>query len=377
MKAIFWISISIIIYTYLLYPLILHLLSISRPKPLRKLQYEPFVTIIIAAYNEEANISSKLNNTLALDYPREKMEIIVASDGSTDGTDGIVSSFVAEGVQLLQQQPRKGKTAAQNKAVKLAKGDIIIFSDANTIYKEDAIKNIVSNFSDPEVGCVGGNVYHISDLENPIDAGGGLYWKYEMWIKQRESHIGSLTGVYGGIYGVRRGIYRPLPEDLISDFLIALETYRIGYRTVFEPEAIGFEKAHANVNAEFRMRVRVALRSFRAIISSRWALNIFDNPQMAWQLLSHKVFRYSIPLFLIILFLSNFFISGTFYKVSLLAQTLFYVLAAVGLISIGKINKGSIFFIPLYFCLVNTASLVAFAKMLMGEKYITWETIRN
>ncbi len=377
MDFVFSISLIIILYVYLGYPLLLLLLSSFRPKRVEKRVIEPTVTIIITAYNEELHIREKIENTLELDYPLEKLEIIVASDASTDKTDDIVRYFEDEGVKLLRNEPRRGKTAMQNTAATYAKGEIVVFSDATTYYEKNVLREIVQNFADQEVGCVGGLLQYRDEKGNVSGTGGGMYWRYETWVKKRESLMGSLIGVSGCLYAVRKSIYRPIPEDLISDFLIAFEVSRSGYRTVLEPKAISVESTEHRVEIEFKMRVRVALRTFLAIIRSSWALNIFRYPRLAWQLWSHKVFRYTIPLFLILIFICSIFGNGVIYRIFLTGQVLFYGVAAIGCLSRKSLGRYQFFNIPFYFCLVNTASFVAFVKMLRGEKYITWETVRS
>jgi cellulose synthase/poly-beta-1,6-N-acetylglucosamine synthase-like glycosyltransferase len=365
------------VYVYFGYPFIVALLSYIRPKKVKKSFIEPTVSIVISAYNEEANIYEKIQNALDLDYPKDKIEIIVASDASTDRTDEIAKSFEAEGVVLLRQTARKGKTAAQNAAVTRAKGDIIMFSDANNFIDKNAIRKIVQNFADPEVGCVQGVMQWVSDEDSLTGSGGELFWDYETRLKRSESQLGSLIGVSGFLYAVRKDKYRPLPEDSLSDFLIALEIYRRGYRTVLEPEAVAREKIYERTGAEFRVRVRTSLRAFRVMAKASWAINPFRYPKLAWQLISHKVLRYAVPLFMFFFLLSSILSSGVLYRVSLFGQIIFYGLAIVGYHFRTKSNKNRLLYIPFYFCLVNFASLVAIIEVMRGKKYVTWETIRN
>ncbi|NIQ15875.1 MAG: glycosyltransferase [Candidatus Dadabacteria bacterium] len=377
MKIIFYISLLLIFYVYFGYPILLVIFSRFRPKPVHKEFWEPTVSIIISAYNEELSLREKIENTLALDYPKEKKEIIIASDASTDRTDDIVKSFQSEGVVLIRKEPRRGKTASQNKAVNHAKGEIIVFSDATTHYAGNALRKIVENFADPEVGCVGGLLEYVDTENNIVGSGGGLYWKYETWLKKMESATGSLIGVSGCLYAVRKSIYRPLPEDLISDFLIALETARMGYRTVLEPDAIAKEKIEDRTGSEFQMRVRVIVRTLRAILKSTWALNIFKNTRLAWQLWSHKVLRYSVPYFLVLLLLSSLFLGSPINWIFISFQMIFYGMAGFGYYIRRRDAENRFLNIPFYFCLANLSSFIAFLKMVKGEKYVVWETIRG
>jgi cellulose synthase/poly-beta-1,6-N-acetylglucosamine synthase-like glycosyltransferase len=279
------------------YPLGLALVS---PLTRRRRQLddsEPFVTVIIAAHNEERCIARKLENALALDYPRKRLEIVVASDGSTDRTAAIVESFRDRGVVLFQF-PRVGKTGIQNQAVRAAKGEILVFSDANSLYRADAIRKLVRNFADPSVGCASGQlVYQVGGIS--AGACEASYWNYEKFMKRRESDLSSLIGANGSIYAVRRSAYVEISNDLISDFVEPLALVHRGWRVVYEPDAISVEDAASTYGGEFRRKVRILTRSIKGLLHMRALLNPFRYGIFSLQLMLHKLLRYLVPYFLL------------------------------------------------------------------------------
>ena len=370
----FWASVCLLMYIYLGYPLLVFLIGAIRRRKVRKeIQYPP-VSIVIAAYNEEAHIRKTIENKLSLEYPKERLDIVVVSDGSTDGTDGIVETFRGQDVRLLRQEPRQGKTAALNLVVREAVGDIIVFSDANSIYSRDAVKKLVANFSDETVGYVTGKL--IFGLPDGTTVGGGCtrYMRYENLLRESESRIGSIVGVNGGIDAVRKILYEPMTPDQIPDFILPLKVVEKGYRVVYEPDAVLREDALEQASDEYRMRVRVALRSLNAILDMKHLMNPFRYGLFAWQFLSHKTLRYLAFLFLVVAYASNLVLSprGGIYLVTLSAQTIFYLSALVGWIAERTKTENGIFFVPFYFCLLNVASADAFVKMLQGRRQVVW-----
>jgi cellulose synthase/poly-beta-1,6-N-acetylglucosamine synthase-like glycosyltransferase len=348
-------------------------------KSIRKSDITPSVSIIIAARNEEKNIARKIENTLQLDYPKELLEIIIFSDASTDRTDDIVESYADHGVILNKLKERKGKTGGQNNSVKKAKGEIIVFSDGTTIYHQDAIKKIVRNFADEKVGCVGGELEYINLKQTQVGEGESIYWKYERKIKRLESTIGSLIGVSGCIYAVRKSLYRDMKGDILSDFAIASDIVKSNYRVVYEPEAISEERTEDNIDDEFKMRIRIAVRSYKALFSRKEMMNPFKYGFYAVQLISHKLLRYLVPFILMLAFISNLFsMHIPVFKAVIFGQMLFYILAVIGY-RYQKARKPNrvIFFYPFYFCLLNTAATVAWIHYWQGEKHTFWEPVRE
>lgn len=378
MEYLFWILIAVTVYTYFGYALLIPLIGLFVKRPVDRRDITPRVTFLITAYNEEKNIRKKLTEVLALDYPREQLEVMVASDGSTDRTDDIVREFRDQGVVLKRVEGRVGKTATQNEAVKAATGDVIIFSDATTVYEKDAIRKLVRNYNDPEVGAVSGRYEYVNPTGAPVGTGSILFWKYENFIKSMQTRIRTISGCCGCIYSVRKAAYVPLPGDIISDLVEPLMVIRRGYRVVFEQEAIAYEETTEKSHEEFRMRIRVITRAMRGILFARGLLNPFRFPFVSFQLISHKVLRWLIPFFLIGLLVANaFLLDRQFYVIIFALQVAFYLLALAGLAAdrMGKKFKPAA--VPLYFCIVNTASLIAFFKTLAGQKMVTWETVRK
>jgi cellulose synthase/poly-beta-1,6-N-acetylglucosamine synthase-like glycosyltransferase len=377
-SIILFIAISGIVYVYFGYVGILYIVSKLKNKPVEKEDITPAVTIIITAYNEEKDIAKKIENTLRLDYPKNLLEIMVASDGSSDRTNDIVLSYADQGVILNCLKERKGKSSAQNDSVKKARGEIILFSDATTNYRNDALKKIVRNFADKSVGCVGGELHYINKKENSVGEGGGIYWRYEQNLKKLESSLGSLIGVSGCMYAVSKSLYSDIEPDAISDFVIAMHIVKSKHRVIYEPEAICEEYTEDNLKAEFRMRTRVANRSYRGLFSRKEMLNPFKYGFFSIQLISHKLLRYSVAFMMLSAFASNLFLIHILpFFILQTAQVMFYILALIGFIrQINNKNKKTIFFIPFYFCLLNFACLLAWKKFWKGKKDILWEPIR-
>ena len=256
-QIVFWTCVGLLAYVYVGYPLLVYLVSILFPKTVHRSQIEPHVTVLITAFNEEAAIREKLENTLKIDYPADKLEILVASDGSTDGTDEIVKEYASRGVKLFRQEGRVGKTATQNNAVEHATGDIILFSDATTKYREDVFRTLLPSFADKSVGCVAGRLVYVDDESTNVGTGARRYWSYETFLKMAESRACSLIGASGCLYAVRRSAYEPMYAEACSDFLICTSIYRKRLRSVFAPDAVCFENTNRRADDELRMRVRV------------------------------------------------------------------------------------------------------------------------
>ncbi|MFH0925437.1 MAG: glycosyltransferase family 2 protein [bacterium] len=340
-------------------------------------EIEPFISIIITAFNEEKNIEAKVINTLELDYPNDKMEIIVASDGSIDRTDEIVKKFKDQGVSLFRIEGRVGKTETQNHAISIAKGEIVIFSDATTVYNKNVPRKIVKEFNDRTVGCVGGELDYLDSENKIIGRGGGAYWRYEKFLKRFESKISSLIGVSGCLYAVRRELYSAIDSQQISDFIIAQQIFKKGYRVAYAAEARSFEYTIEKSKDEFKMRVRVALRSIRGMWYMRKMLNPLKNGFYAIQIISHKLLRYLVPLFLIGLFTTNISLLRYYpLKVFFIFQLLFYLLALIGFSRQKSLISKLKLYLPFYFCLLNLASLIALFKFIMGEKQVRWQPLR-
>lgn len=374
-ETIFWLSVIALFYTFVGYPLVVYLLSLLRPLQTRRGEFEPRVTILITAYNEERDIAAKLENTLQIAYPKEKLEILVASDGSTDRTDEIVRKFGGDGVTLFRQEGRVGKTFTQNKAVEQSSGEIILFSDATTMYKPNVLREILPNFADETIGCVAGKLIYVDPGATSIGAGARSYWNFETFLKERESLACSLIGASGCLYAVRRRAYQPMYPEACSDFLIATVMYEQGLRTVYEPRAVCTEETNRRTDKEMRMRVRVISQTFTDLWRNRRMLNPFKSGFYAVELISHKIFRYAVPLFMLLILLTSAVLAfhSPFFTLVFLLQLGFYLTALLAWF----FEKTGIFSIPLYFVLTNLASLIGFYKFLKGERYARWEPIRE
>jgi cellulose synthase/poly-beta-1,6-N-acetylglucosamine synthase-like glycosyltransferase len=374
---IFWVSAAALFYTYAGYPLLLAAVSAIRPRQVRRGDFEPRVSMIITAYNEELDLAAKLENTLALDYPRELLEIIVASDCSTDGTDEIALAFAARGVRLHRQAQRLGKTATQNAAVEEVSGEIIVFSDATSLYQPNAVKALLPSFADPTVGCVAGRLIYIDPAQSRIGCGARSYWSYETFLKKHESRACSLIGASGCLYAVRRTAYVPLYHEACSDFIIATKMVEQGLRAIYEPNAVCTELTNRRSDKEMKMRVRIIAQTFTDLWRHAAMLNPFRSGFYAIQLVSHKVMRYLVPFFLIAIFVASATLAGSmFYRILFTAQLACYVGAALAwLLELAGI-RSRLLALPQYFVLVNVASLLALYQFLRGERYAHWEPIR-
>lgn len=370
----FYISFLLIVYVYAGYPLVAALLGYLLQRSVKKAPIEPSVTILISAYNEAEVIAHTINNKLAADYPHEQLEIIVISDGSSDGTDAIISSFADRNVRLLRQEPRAGKTSALNMAIPMAQGDIIVFSDANSLYAPYALRKLVSNFADKKVGYVTGKMIYANPDGTPIGEGCSAYMKYENTLREIETYLGSIVGVDGGIDAMRRVLYSPLNTDQLPDFVQPLKVIEQGYRVVYEPEALLWEHSLKESGDEYRMRVRVSLRAFWALFDMRQLLWPGNNFIFAWQLWSHKVLRYLCFVFMVVAYISNALLvcHSTFYAFCFALQNACYLVAFLAplLEKIGIGGRAVIF--SRYFLLLNVAAAHAFYKFILGKKQVIW-----
>ncbi|HLM03082.1 MAG TPA: glycosyltransferase family 2 protein [Pyrinomonadaceae bacterium] len=378
-QIIFWTGVAALFYVYAGYPLVVYLISRAFPKNVRRGHFAPRVTILITAYNEEKDIRRKLENTLKIDYPKEKLEILVASDGSTDRTDEIAREFSVQGVRLFRQEGRVGKTFTQNKAVEQATGEIILFSDATTDYRRDVLQKILPNFADERIGCVAGKLIYVDDSRSTVGTGAKSYWNYETFLKESESRACSLIGASGCLYAVRKSAYQPMYPEACSDFLVCTVVFRQGLRSVYEPQAVCTEETNRQATKEMQMRVRVISQTLTDLWRNRDMLNPFKSGFYAVQLFSHKVLRYGVPVFLFLILFSTAFLSAQsgFYALLFILQAAFYLTAFVAWILERSGFRAGILAMPLYFVLANVASVVAFYKFLRGERYARWEPIRE
>lgn len=378
-EFLFWLSAVALLYTYAGYPVLVFLVSSLRPKRVKQEEIEPEVSIVITAYNEERDLQAKLENTLALDYRRDLLEIIVASDCSTDRTDEIVRGFAAHGVLLFRQPERLGKTAAQNAAVANARGEIIVFSDATSLYQPNALRAILPNFADAAVGCVSGRLVYVDPSDSRVGRGARSYWNYETFLKRHESRAGSLIGASGCLYAVRKSAYVPLYNEACSDFIVVTKMVEQDLRAVYEPDAICTEETNRKSEKELSMRVRVIVQTFTDLWRHRAMLNPIRSGFYAVQLFSHKVLRYAVPFLLIAIFAASALLAtkSLTYQMAFFAQVTAYGCAAIGFALDGIGFRSRLLALPQYFVLANLAALIAVYKFFRGERYARWEPIRD
>jgi len=382
LQILFWISITLVIYVYFGYPAILWLLNRLKRKINAILpssgNFKPTVSMVIAAYNEEQVIAEKLENSLALDYPNEKLEIIVVSDGSTDRTVEIVSDYCGQGVKLVELGKNVGKASAQNEAVNQANSDVVFFTDANVSLEKDALRKLVRHFQDDTVGCVIGKVTYNNENETAIGESEGFYWRYELFIRSQESNLGILVAGSGPIFALRRTFFEPLDPAISEDFVLPMKAAIKGYRNIYEPEAISSEWLfQVNMRDMFKTRVRTTTLDTRSVLICKTLINPFRYPLYSWGLISHKLLRWLVPYFLILILVANLFLIHTpFFQIILILQIIFYFSALTGYLWQRSGKPSFIFGIPFSFCLVNLAALVGVARFFTGKKSGQWETIR-
>ena len=373
LAVIWWILAVLTAYTYAGYPLLLGALARLRPRPALQSDNQPTVSLIIAAHNEEVCIREKLENSLALAYPRDKLEILLASDASTDRTNEIAAEFAAQGVKLVAVAEHLGKSYAQDQAVAASTGDVLVFSDANSIYDPDAIAKLVRNLANPRIGYVSGELRY-RKARSAIGAGEGLYWRYETWIKRRESETGNIINGNGAIYAVPRTRFVSVPGDTGADIWLPLNQIRHGLRTAHEPEAVAYEDTSLTTSDEYGRKHRSIARALRVLSENVAVLNPLRYGLTSVKLFSHRYLRYAVPYFIIALFVLNLFLlSSVFFRITMAVQIAFYLMALLGAWFQKKGKRILAFYVPYYFCVVNFAALKGALRFLRGEKVQVWE----
>jgi cellulose synthase/poly-beta-1,6-N-acetylglucosamine synthase-like glycosyltransferase len=368
--------VAVIGYVLVGYPQLLRLIvRVRGPRPIRKADITPSVSLVVSAFNEADVIAAKLDNVLALDYPRDLLQVVVISDASDDGTDAIVATYADRGVVLRRQVERRGKTAGLNAIVPTLAGDIVVFSDANAMYQPDAIRMLVRNFADPQVGCVTGEARYEGDADGVADEGEGAYWNYEMQIKRLETAVGSSVGGDGAIYAIRKPLWNTLPEDGINDFLNPLQIVAAGWRGVYEPEAICYEEAAGDTSKEYRRRVRIISRSWRAVWLAADVLKPWKVGFFALSVFSHKVLRWFSGLFLFGAVVASI---GLLLPLLLGARPWVWAVLAVTVLGAMALPASRhVLQIAWYFGVLNLASLVGLVKGSLGSTSGVWSTPRQ
>lgn len=373
MKIIFWISFSLFFYTYIGYPILLVFLGLfGKNEKVDDEPFEPGISMIIPVYNEEKIIESKIKNILSLNYPNEKLQAIIVSDASTDSTRDIIEKYVAEGLTFFALPERQGKVAALNRGLKEAQFEIVVFSDASIMLASDGLHQIVKKFQSEKIGCVSGEDYI------PGGGGEGAYGKYELFLRNLESRVGSIVGASGCFYAQRRSLCEPFQAGMAPDFLSVLTTVEKGFRAVTEPRAVGAMGSSKRTQQEFGRKVRTLIRGITTLMHFKHLLTPFRYGMFAIELISHKIMRWSAAIFMIVLSLSNLFLLETpLYLLFFILQIAFYTLAFVGWISRKNMAQKLLFKIPLYFCMVNISALIAWLKYLNGTRQEIWEPTKR
>lgn len=388
MKAVFWISLILIIYTYFGYPLLLALFAGLAQKKHYEMKEYPSVSLIIAAYNEEDMIARKIENSLALNYPASKREIIIAADGSTDKTKSIVESYQGRGVILSYRPQRKGKMAALVHAVDSAHGEILVFSDANNLYEEITFKYLMMPFGDETVGGTTG-AKNICDENDHLSSSEGFYWKYESWIKKNESRINTCTAAAGEIFAMRRALFSTPPDSIINDdFYLLLRILKRGFKVVYVPEAKSWERISASAKDEIKRRKRINAGRYQALFHAIAWLP-WRNMIAIWQILSHKYLRLFVPFLMVSTFVSNTWLAlidyqkfgfsnswGTGFLSFFFCQLAFYLLALLYPLVSEKIGIKALY-LPAFLVNGNFAALQGFFQFVTRRQDATWERVNR
>jgi cellulose synthase/poly-beta-1,6-N-acetylglucosamine synthase-like glycosyltransferase len=373
--AVFWGAGLLLAYTHLGYPLLVWAWARLRSRPLRRRHQEPTVSVVVVARNEAARLPGRMENLLALDYPRDRLEILLASDGSTDGTGEIARSFASRGVRVFAFAAARGKPAVLNELVPQARGEIVVLADARQRFEPGVLRALAADFADPSVGAVSGELVLTSNAKgSAVGEGVGFYWRYEKFMRHSESRVDSTVGATGALYAIRRRLFEPIPEDtLLDDVLIPVRIAERGYRSVFEPAARAYDRSAASAAEEFRRKVRTIAGNFQLFARNLWLLNPRRN-RLWLQTLSHKGLRLLTPLLLAAALAANLSLIGSaFYRLALLGQAAFYAAAASGFALRNLPRRIPLLTVPYVICLLAWATVVAFLRFVTGRQAVTWE----
>lgn len=369
-EILFWGSVLFVVYAYVGYPLCLWAMTRVRGRSVNSGSITPSVSLIVTVHNEKARIRAKLENSLGQDYPGDRLEIVVASDCSTDGTDEIVEAYAGRGVVLVRAADRRGKEYAQRLAVEATTSEILVFSDVATMLDSAGVRSIVRNFNDPSVGCVS-SVDRMIDVDGRPSGEGG-YVRYEMRLRQLETALGSVVGLSGSFFAARRDICRPWPVDVPSDFTIVFNAVSRGLRGISDPDSVGYYRDLADPNREYARKVRTVVRGVSGLLKHRTLLNPFRYGVFAWQLASHKLARWLVPFAMLTAAVANLILARDpgIYRWLGLGQVFFYGLAFLAI----KFPVGALhLWRPVGFLvLANVSILDAWIRLLRGQTAVTW-----
>ncbi len=390
-QLIFWLLLFVVFYAYIGYGILLFvIIRIRRILKLTKvheenLEYEPEVTLFIAAYNEKDYIGKKISNSLKLEYPANKLHMVWVTDGSDDGTPEEL--FKYEGIEVHHLPQRSGKIGAMNRGMQFVKTPVVIFCDANTMLGRESVRRIVKLFSDPKVGCVSGEkrIYG-KDKESAAGAGEGLYWKYESTLKKWDAELYSVVGAAGELFAIRTELYQEVEKDtLLDDFIISLRVAQKGYTIQYDPEAYAIETASANVKEELKRKIRISAGGIQSVVRLSSLLNIFKYGTLSFQYISHRVLRWTLaPLSLLFLIPSGLFLAVKegilefgFYSILFWLQILFYFSALLGWYLENKSIRIKLLFVPYYFFIMNLSVFLGFKRYLKGSQSVNWDRAKR
>ena len=377
-RLLFWVSAFLLLYVYLGYPALMRVWARLRPAPPLRRRIEPSVSVLLVAHDEDPRIAGRIENLLALDYPPHRIEILVASDGSTDGTAMHARGFEGRGVRVLDFRLRRGKAAALNDLAALASGEIFVMADSRQRFDPTALRALVAPFADPEVGAVSGELLLTRNFDGTaVGRGVGFYWRYEKFIRRSESLVDSTVGATGAIYAVRRDLFEPIPPDtVLDDVLIPVRAARKGYRVILEPLARAYDRPAATAGEELARKSRTLAGNFQLFARERWLLDPRRN-RLWLQTVSHKALRLACPLFLAVLLGTSIALARSpLFAGVLLGQVLFYAAAAVGLLLRGAPRRIPLITVPYVFCVLNAATVAGFLRFIGGRASGAWETGR-
>lgn len=392
LKIIFWLLLFLVFYAYLGYGILLYfLVKIKRVfKPKKQTEtndYEPEVTLFVAAYNEKDYVEAKVKNGFSLNYPQSKIKQLWVTDGSDDGTPDLLKKYQDKGVEVYHENARGGKIGAMNRGMQFVKTPIVIFSDGNTILGKESVQRIVNLFSDPKVGCVSGEKRIISKEKDTAAGTESIYWKYESTLKKWDAELYSVVGAAGELFAIRTELFQEVEKDtLLDDFIISLRVAMKGYTIQYDPEAYAIETASANVKEELKRKVRIAAGGIQSIIRLKPLLNIFKYGTLSFQYISHRVLRWTVaPISLPLIFILNGIIAysegitnfNCLYVWLFYAQILFYILALTGWYLENKAIKVKALFVPYYFFIMNYAVLMGIRRYFKGSQTVNWERAKR
>src|SRR5437899_4174270 len=375
-EFLFWTSVLLLAYAFLGYPALICFWAWLRPRPVSRQWWEPTVTLVVVAHNEAARIDARLANLTALDYPRHRLQLLVASDGSTDGTAERARAWERVGVDVVAFDHRRGKPAVLNDVLRLGRGELVVLADARQRFAPDAVRALVAPFADPTVGAVSGELILTCEKDqSTVGEGVGLYWRYEKLIRLSESRVDSAVRATGAIYAIRRSLFEPIPEDtILDDVWVPMRIARRGYRVLFEPGARAWERAPATAAQEFARKVRTLTGNFQLFARERWLLNPFRN-RLWLQTVSHKMPRLLTPFLLLAAFGTDLLLAAgsPVHRWTLTGQVAFYAAALCGHALRRTPRRVRVLAVPYVICLLSVATLVAFFRFITGRQSVTWD----